>query len=129
MHTTIFATLLSLPLLVLSSPVESSWTPQSSDYYSLGCPKSTKPHASQREQTSVLNTFANLVFVKHDVVQGYAQILRNLSIVISLLLRKADAQQQSRYNTYAAKNFINNAPESQKGRRRCMIDGMPAFRA
>ncbi|KAG7008226.1 hypothetical protein G7Y79_00006g018460 [Physcia stellaris] len=55
------------------------------DYYTLGCPTTTKPHASQQEQLSVLTTFANEVFVQHDVTTGY--------------------------NTYAAKNFINHAPE------------------
>ena len=55
------------------------------EFYALGCPSTTKPHASQSEQLTVLTNFANDVFVQHNVATGY--------------------------NTYAAKNFINHAPE------------------
>ena len=87
MHTSsLLTTLLALPLFTLSSPITPRWTPHHQDYYNLGCPQSTtSPWASQHEQLVVLNNFANLVFVNHDVAQGY--------------------------NTYAAKNFINHAPE------------------
>ena len=60
------------------------WGP--AEYYALGCPRNTtKPYASQHEQTKVLSTFANEVFVHQEVALGY--------------------------DTYAAVNFINHAPE------------------
>lgn len=82
--------LLPLPLLALATTTLSAagetrhWGPE--EYYSLGCPtNTTKPYASQHEQTKVLNTFANEVFVQQQVALGYS--------------------------TYAAVNFINHAPE------------------
>lgn len=88
MHGSTFLTiLLALPLLGLSSPLSIRWNHHYYDsaYHTLGCPSTTKPHASHREQLSVLNNFANLVYVQHNVAQGY--------------------------NTYVAKDFINHAPE------------------
>lgn len=69
-----------LPSTILAHPRYAS-----QEYYTLGCPSSTKPHASQREQLAVLTAFANDVFVQHNLDTGY--------------------------NTYAAKNFTNHAPE------------------
>ena len=72
--------LAALPSTVLAHPRHAD-----NEFYTLGCPSSTKPWASQREQLSVLTNFANLVFVQHNLDEGY--------------------------NTYAAKHFINHAPE------------------
>ena len=81
-----------LPLLALAIPALTAsletrrghWGP--AEYYSLGCPtNTTKPYASQHEQTQVLYTFANEVFVHQQVALGY--------------------------DTYVAVNFINHAPE------------------
>ena len=69
-----------LPSMVLANPRY-----RNSDYYRLGCPSTTKPHAHQHEQLTVLTNFANEVFVQHNLETGY--------------------------HTYAAKNFINHAPE------------------
>lgn len=85
MHTTNFLPLLTFAITALAAPLETRhWGPE--EYYSLGCPtNTTKPYASQYEQTEVLNTFANEVFVHQEVALGY--------------------------DTYAAVNFINHAPE------------------
>ncbi|CAF9915576.1 MAG: hypothetical protein HETSPECPRED_002528 [Heterodermia speciosa] len=72
--------LAALPSTVLAHPRY-----HNSEYYTLGCPPTTKPFASQHEQLTVLTNFATEVFVQHNLDQGY--------------------------NTYAAKNFINHAPE------------------
>ena len=78
-------TLLTLAVTTLAATIETrSYGPK--EYYSLGCPtNTTHPYASQYEQTKVLNTFANEVFVNQEVALGY--------------------------DTYAAVNFINHAPE------------------
>ena len=87
-----FTTLLpafALAFTTLAAPLEAPletrhWGPD--EYYSLGCPtNTTKPYASQYEQTKVLSTFADEVFVHQQVALGYT--------------------------TYAAVNFINHAPE------------------
>ncbi|CAF9934402.1 hypothetical protein IMSHALPRED_009696 [Imshaugia aleurites] len=85
MHLTFILPFLALAITTLSAPLETrKWGPD--EYYSLGCPtNTTKPYASQYEQTEVLNTFANEVFVHQEVALGY--------------------------DTYAAVNFINHAPE------------------
>lgn len=85
MHATTILPILALAITTLTAPLDSRrWGP--SEYYSLGCPtNTTKPYASQYEQTQVLNTFANEVFVHQEVALGY--------------------------DTYAAVNFINHAPE------------------
>ena len=85
MHPTTLLPLLALAFTTLAAPLETrTWGP--AEYHSLGCPtNTTKPYASQYEQTEVLNTFANEVFVHQEVALGY--------------------------DTYAAVNFINHAPE------------------
>ena len=85
MHLTTLLPLLTLAVTTLTATLEPrSYGPK--EYYSLGCPtNTTKPYASQYEQTKVLNTFANEVFVNQEVALGY--------------------------DTYAAVNFINHAPE------------------
>ena len=82
LSTTLISTLLLslLPSATLAHP-----SGQTKEYYALGCPNTTKPHAYQREQLEALTIFSNKVFVEHDLTYGY--------------------------NTYAAKNFINHAPE------------------
>lgn len=85
MHAITLLPLLTLAITTLSAPLETRrWGPE--EYYSLGCPtNTTNPYASQYEQTKVLTTFANEVFVHQQVALGY--------------------------DTYAAVNFINHAPE------------------
>ena len=85
MHLTTLLPILSLAVNTLAGPLKTRhFGPE--EYYSLGCPRNTtKPYASQYEQTKVLNTFANEVFVHQEVALGY--------------------------DTYAAVNFINHAPE------------------
>ena len=85
MYLTTLLPLLTLAVTTLTATIEERrWG--SKEYYSLGCPtNTTKPYASQYEQTKVLNTFANEVFVKQEVALGY--------------------------DTYAAVDFINHAPE------------------
>ncbi|KAL8832838.1 MAG: hypothetical protein Q9191_000022 [Dirinaria sp. TL-2023a] len=78
--------LAALPLASQASPFNTPWAPHIQDYFTLGCPENTtKPFASQHEQTKVLLAFATDVYVKHLLNQGY--------------------------DTYAAKDFINHAPE------------------
>ncbi|KAL8905665.1 MAG: hypothetical protein Q9207_002479 [Kuettlingeria erythrocarpa] len=73
-----FWNFLAAALPLLATLVHSS-RPQ--EYYSLGCPKSTKPRASQKEQLRAITDFDNLLVQK---------------------------QFQTAYNTYAATNFINH---------------------
>ncbi|KAL8905266.1 MAG: hypothetical protein Q9207_002737 [Kuettlingeria erythrocarpa] len=68
-----------MALLILSTVAEPGKT---SEYYSLGCPKSTKPQASQKEQLEAITNFNNLLVQK---------------------------QIATAYNTYAATNFIQHA--------------------
>ncbi|MCJ1479036.1 hypothetical protein MMC13_007720 [Lambiella insularis] len=74
-----------LPLLSLALPL----VPRngvSDDYYNLHCPtNTTKPHASQHEQLLALIAFGNLLYTEQAVAEAY--------------------------NTYAAVDFINHAPE------------------
>ena len=56
-----------------------------SEYYTLGCPKPTKPWASQREQLAAVNDYANLLYTQKQI--------------------------QTAEDTYVAKQFINHAPE------------------
>ncbi|KAI4202338.1 MAG: hypothetical protein LQ346_002012 [Caloplaca aetnensis] len=77
MHFSTFLLAIALPILsTLAQPT------QKSEYYSLGCPKSTKPQASQKEQLQAITSFDNLLVQK---------------------------QIATAYNTYAAKNFIQHA--------------------
>ena len=55
------------------------------EFYTLGCPNSTKPHASQHEQLIAVNDFANLLYLQKQI-------------------------ETAEYK-YVAKNFINHAPE------------------
>lgn len=85
MYLTALLPILALAITTLTAPLETrSWGPP--EYHSLGCPtNTTKPYASQYEQTEVLSTFATEVFVNQEVALGY--------------------------DTYAAVDFINHAPE------------------
>ena len=57
----------------------------SSEYYTLGCPNSTKPFATQQEQLVAVNDYANLLYLQKQIVVAE--------------------------NKYVAKDFINHAPE------------------
>lgn len=74
-----------LPLLALARPLAPR-NGVSNDYYNLHCPtNTTKPHTSQHEQLLALIAFGNLLYTEQKVAQAY--------------------------NTYAAVDFINHAPE------------------
>ena len=75
---------LALPLFFLSFSAIARSAPNS-EYYSLGCPKSTKPHASHREQLNAITDYGNLLYLQKQIDQAE--------------------------NTYVATDFINHAPE------------------
>ncbi|KAL8792812.1 MAG: hypothetical protein Q9195_004541 [Heterodermia aff. obscurata] len=57
----------------------------SPEYYSLGCPSSTEPRASQKQQLDAITDYGNLLYHQKQI--------------------------DSAENTYVAKQFINHAPE------------------
>ncbi len=71
--------LLAMALPILSTLAQPS---KSGEYYTVGCPKGTKPQASQKEQLEAITKFDNLLVQK---------------------------QITTAYNTYAATNFIQHA--------------------
>lgn len=78
-----FSTFLAaaLPVLATVATLNQSTPFNGSEYYSLGCPNSTKPFASQQEQLQAITNFDNLLVQK---------------------------QFKAAYNTYAATNFISH---------------------
>ena len=71
-----------LPLSVLARRPRASVA----EYYSLGCPSSTKPYASLEEQLEAITDYGDLLYLQKKVDTAEA--------------------------TYVAKDFINHAPES-----------------
>lgn len=59
--------------------------PVDPEYYSLGCPGSTKPWASQKEQLEAITEYGNLLYVQKNIPTAEY--------------------------TYVATDFINHAPE------------------
>jgi len=56
-----------------------------SEYYSLGCPKSTKPYASKEEQLQAITEYGQLLYIQKQI--------------------------ETAEYTYVATDFINHAPE------------------
>ena len=56
-----------------------------SEYYSLGCPSSTTPRASQKQQLDAITDYGNLLYLQKQI--------------------------DTAESTYVAKQFINHAPE------------------
>lgn len=56
-----------------------------SEYYSLGCPKATKPHASKEEQLQAITEYGQLLYIQKQI--------------------------ETAEYTYVANEFINHAPE------------------
>ena len=73
---------LALPALALSVTGHGDYN---SEYYSLGCPSSTKPWASQKQQVDAITDYGNLLYLQKQI--------------------------DTAENTYVAKQFINHAPE------------------
>ena len=59
--------------------------PVSSEYYTLGCPNTTKPYASQRQQLQAITDYGSLLYLQKQI--------------------------DTAEYTYVAKDFINHAPE------------------
>ena len=74
-----------IALFTLASAVVGTNTTEFTEFYTLGCPNSTKPHASQDEQLVAVNDFANLLYLQKAI-------------------------ETAEYK-YVAKDFINHAPE------------------
>jgi len=56
-----------------------------SEYYSLGCPKRTKPYASKEEQLQAITEYGQLLYIQKQI--------------------------ETAEYTYVATDFINHAPE------------------
>ncbi|KAL8747443.1 MAG: hypothetical protein Q9184_007600 [Pyrenodesmia sp. 2 TL-2023] len=78
----VLSTLATPPPIPSILATQSSHLGTSSEYYSLGCPNTTKPVASQQEQLQAITNFENLLVQK---------------------------QFATAYNTYAAADIINHA--------------------
>ena len=75
----------SILAVVLSASLSSATGYVPSEYKSIGCPSSTRPWASERQQIAAMTDFADLLYIQKDV-------------------------DKAEY-TYVAENFINHAPE------------------
>ena len=72
----------TLPVFALSV---AGYGGYNSEYYSLGCPSSTKPWASSQQQLDAITEYGNLLYLQKQI--------------------------DTAENTYVAKQFINHAPE------------------
>lgn len=72
----------AIPALALSVAGDGS---HDSEYNSLGCPSSTTPWASQKQQIDAITDYGNLLYLQKQI--------------------------ETAENTYVAKQFINHAPE------------------
>ena len=74
--------LLMIPGSVIANPAHHPVNPE---YYSLGCPKSTRPYASKEQQLQAITDYGNLLYLQKKI--------------------------ETAEYTYVANDFINHAPE------------------
>jgi hypothetical protein len=80
------ALLTLLPLALAAPSAEIEERSYNTEWKTLGCPKTTKPYADEREQLAAVSGFANTLFVEQNATKAF--------------------------NTWVAEDLINHAPDA-----------------